>query len=264
MSEDRIPMFATRNDTDQFAVCVDGRFGLFPSREDAERVYALIGGRNEEGELEETPFGSAVLLPPGGGGNRTRANLSEFAPVDIEAYIRSSWDDYHNPAESALPVPATAPADPCGDVLANIFMGLDAPKVFAPWIAEQVAALELRQDDPSRHPYTCGRCPAPLVPKREGWYCPSCGRLVQAWAHRQDLDDFLPRVALSHRDEKLVLRLAGAADRRTGWRFDFDTLEAIRRAARTLFIELPGGREVAMRVDPIEWVWSPGCGPPGS
>lgn len=110
-----IPIFASQNDTDYFAVCVDSRFGLFPTREEAERVYALIGGYDGDDGLAETPFGSAMLIPPDGGcRNSTRDKLSAFAPVDIEAYIRLSWDDYHNPPESALQLPAGSPADPWG------------------------------------------------------------------------------------------------------------------------------------------------------
>lgn len=245
MPKSRIPMFATCNDTDRFAVCVDGRFGLFSSREDAERVYALIGGRDEEGELEETPFGSAALLPPGGGGNRTRAVLSAFAPVDIEAYIRLSWDDYHNPPESALPLPAGSPADPWGDILAGLFLGIDSPRSCAPWNAEEVAALERRQDDPAKPPYTCGRCPAHLVPKSEGWYCPSCCRLVQNWAYRVDIDRHIPSPSPSSRpDGELVLRRASENERLAGWHFAFEVLQQIRRETYPAAGECPRLEEI--------------------
>lgn len=59
-----------------------------------------------------------------------------------------------------------------------------------PWSAEQVAALNRRQNNPELHPYTCGgnRTDADhldgegrLVATPEGWKCPFCD-YRQDWA----------------------------------------------------------------------------------
>lgn len=55
-----IKMFATNNSTAKWAVCVDGIFGLFDTKEKAESVYALIGN-----SIDDSPFGSCQMLPPG-------------------------------------------------------------------------------------------------------------------------------------------------------------------------------------------------------
>ena len=127
----------------------------------------------------------------------------------------------------------------------NSTMGIDSPRSCAPWCAEEVAALERRQVDPANPPYTCNRCPSPLVPKSEGWYCPSCGRLVQTWAHRVDLDRRLPSPSLSSRpDGELVLRRASENERQAGWHFAFEVLQQIRRETYPVAGECPRLEEI--------------------
>lgn len=127
----------------------------------------------------------------------------------------------------------------------NTTLGIDSPRACAPWSAEEVAALERRQDDPANPPYTCGRCPAPLVPKSEGWYCPSCGRLVQTWVHRVDLDRPLPSPSpSSNRDGELVLRRASEKERQAGWHFDFEVLHQLRRETYSVVGECPRLEEI--------------------
>lgn len=59
----------------------------------------------------------------------------------------------------------------------------------APWTPEQVAALERRQADTSRHAYTCANdeCQSVLKPTTDGWVCETegCG-YKQDWAHDSD------------------------------------------------------------------------------
>lgn len=59
----------------------------------------------------------------------------------------------------------------------------------APWTDEQIAALNARQRDWMRHPYTCeAHSNTALLATREGWTCPlpGCG-YRQAWAHAADV-----------------------------------------------------------------------------
>jgi hypothetical protein len=92
----KISMFATSNDTDRWAVCVDGYFGLFAGQPEAERVYSLIGGHEGDDGLADTAFGSAQLLPPGHvakfiGGWIPESGISlisEHRAIDIDGYIR--------------------------------------------------------------------------------------------------------------------------------------------------------------------------------
>ncbi|MFW6074557.1 MAG: hypothetical protein ACOC9Y_03120 [Chloroflexota bacterium] len=59
--------------------------------------------------------------------------------------------------------------------------------ITAPWTTSQVAALWDRQNDQTKHPYTCGErgCDQALIPFEDGWHCPEHG-LVQRWAHAED------------------------------------------------------------------------------
>lgn len=57
--------------------------------------------------------------------------------------------------------------------------------VRAPWTDEQVAALELRQDNEMLHEYTC-ECGHQLIPSNKGWWCEECP-YTQDWAHAYDL-----------------------------------------------------------------------------
>lgn len=67
----------------------------------------------------------------------------------------------------------------------------DKPRIPAPFTAEQVAALNARQQDGRFHPYTCGSGrrqdehhldgEGVLVATEEGWVCPYCD-YRQNWA----------------------------------------------------------------------------------
>lgn len=66
--------------------------------------------------------------------------------------------------------------------------------VFAPWTAEQVAALVIRQASLDLHPYTCINQGQPLhvgdgllCPGSAGWHCHACD-YTQQWAHRPDTE----------------------------------------------------------------------------
>jgi hypothetical protein len=95
-------MFATHNDTDKWAVCVDGFFGLVETEEEAmalDRDILRGSSAPETDELCETPFGSAAVLRPGyvarffdgsepeGGFDR----ISAHDPIDIADYISKNW-----------------------------------------------------------------------------------------------------------------------------------------------------------------------------
>ena len=55
----------------------------------------------------------------------------------------------------------------------------------APWTPENIAKLDARQADQTKHPYTCG-CGHNLEPSESGWYCEhQCG-YTQNWCHRAD------------------------------------------------------------------------------
>jgi len=109
--------FATRNDTDKWVVIVDGKFGLFASKEEAERAYNSIPGGECSDSLANIPFHSADILPP----NHTPkyqagyeppqgiSKISEHQPIDIKNYIKTTlekgsaysrkkeWDRLANP-----------------------------------------------------------------------------------------------------------------------------------------------------------------------
>lgn len=91
-----IPMFSTANDTELFAVAVDGKFGFFSSREQAALVYDSICSPGQH--FDDSCFGACQLLPPGyrpinglaGPGEpneMTEALLSEHRAIDIADYI---------------------------------------------------------------------------------------------------------------------------------------------------------------------------------
>jgi hypothetical protein len=91
MTIKKIEMFATHNDTDQYAICADGYFGLFDTRELAEQCYALVD------EICESGCGSMQMLPPGyeprnrlalGKPVMTQSRLSESRAIDIAHYIK--------------------------------------------------------------------------------------------------------------------------------------------------------------------------------
>lgn len=96
MNSNKIPMFATANNTNKWAVCVDGKFGLFDNKEEADKCYETA---TKENDISDSPFGSMQLIGPGyrpinmlaGGEDMTRAYLSDFEPIDIEKYITNKW-----------------------------------------------------------------------------------------------------------------------------------------------------------------------------
>jgi hypothetical protein len=91
-----LPMFGTENDTNKWAVAVDGYFGLFDDKATAEKVYQSIGGYDGADGLAGTGFSSAQILPPHykpvyiGGWEPSGgiAKLSEYRAIDIADYIR--------------------------------------------------------------------------------------------------------------------------------------------------------------------------------
>lgn len=98
MSKTTISMFATQNDTDQWAVTVDGLFGLFTTETKAQDAYNATGGHDGSDGLADTPFGSSQLLAPGytpydwRGDDMTETRLSERRAIDICDYIRKTRD----------------------------------------------------------------------------------------------------------------------------------------------------------------------------
>lgn len=56
-------------------------------------------------------------------------------------------------------------------------------KIYAPFTASEVEALNLYQVSGVFHPFTCARCGTNLKASREGWYCPNLDGYTQNWAH---------------------------------------------------------------------------------
>jgi len=111
----KIPMFATANNTQKWALCIDGHFGLFESKESAESLF--LNALPEGEYIDNTAFGSIDILPPGfrpknnlakllgEPDDMTRALLSEYTPIDVANYIRK-----HN---SKIYLPDDPLADRC-------------------------------------------------------------------------------------------------------------------------------------------------------
>lgn len=83
----KITMFATANDTDVYVLAVDGYFG-YVTRQQAIRGYDMIG------DIENSPFGSAQILPPRyqpidhwGKDMSEGRKVSDYAPIDILDFI---------------------------------------------------------------------------------------------------------------------------------------------------------------------------------
>jgi len=96
-----VSTYAINNNTDKWAVIVDGYFGLFDSKEKANMVWDMIGGSDDEDGLAETPFGDAELLPPYYPKNKSRSDIngaityiSDYKPIDIENYIKKAQHKY--------------------------------------------------------------------------------------------------------------------------------------------------------------------------
>lgn len=98
-TETDISMFAIHNDTDKWAVIVDGRIGLYDSEAEAEKIYDMVGGDpNVVGdELSETPFGASQILRPGfkceNCYHEEHDNLSDYENMagDLASYIEAEW-----------------------------------------------------------------------------------------------------------------------------------------------------------------------------
>jgi hypothetical protein len=105
-----IDMFATANDTDQFAVAVDARFGLFASKGAAVAAYESITKPGQH--FDDSPFGACQLLPPGyvpmhyDGDDMTTCRLSERQPIDIAGYIAKR--PARRPSQRFVEPPTTA------------------------------------------------------------------------------------------------------------------------------------------------------------
>ena len=55
----------------------------------------------------------------------------------------------------------------------------------APWTPEQIEKLDARQQDETKHPYTCA-CGHSLEPFKSGWYCENQCGYSQDWCHKAD------------------------------------------------------------------------------
>jgi hypothetical protein len=62
MNNKKVAMFATENDTAQWAVLVSGYFQLVGTEEEADE---LLDKLVPNGDIESSPFGSCQILPPG-------------------------------------------------------------------------------------------------------------------------------------------------------------------------------------------------------
>ena len=94
MKSNQIPMFATANDTDQWAVAVDGFYELFQSEEEARAVYKSLGASPGENGLDDTPFGSAQILHPRWRVTSKLSLLSDYEPENLRAYIAAAHKHY--------------------------------------------------------------------------------------------------------------------------------------------------------------------------
>lgn len=89
----RIPMFATKNDTDKWALAIDGVFGFCKSQQHAYQLFETIG------EIGESPFGCCQVLPPhycpiNGITNQPmdEAKLSDYDSIDIDLYLQRYYE----------------------------------------------------------------------------------------------------------------------------------------------------------------------------
>ena len=81
----------------------------------------------------------------------------------------------------------------------NFWDLLEGVTISAPWTNAQIGCLQRRQEDSTKHPYTCNVCSEPLTPYRDGWYCDYCHKYKQEWAHRDDCVE-----PLTHEDIELL------------------------------------------------------------
>lgn len=109
--KNKVRVFATENDTNFFAVIVDGFFGLFATKGEADAAYANISRKHH---FDDSPFGSCEFLPPMTilkyvGGYMPESGLDKISAhkaIDISNYIEKSWnkpvrytEDTSTPAE---------------------------------------------------------------------------------------------------------------------------------------------------------------------
>jgi hypothetical protein len=62
----------------------------------------------------------------------------------------------------------------------------------APWNDAEKLALNRRQADETKHPYTC-ECGRNLIATHDGWGCLNHGpflKIMQTWAHQNDIDAY--------------------------------------------------------------------------
>ncbi len=94
----QLPVIVSNN-TNMWAVIVDGRFNLFKTKAEATAVWDSVGRGPVSDELSETPFGSANLLPPGYEPNSEQikwaenegiaiGKLSDYRTIDIANYVK--------------------------------------------------------------------------------------------------------------------------------------------------------------------------------
>jgi hypothetical protein len=55
----------------------------------------------------------------------------------------------------------------------------------APWTDAQIEKLDKRQEDETKHPYTCD-CGHSLEPFTSGWYCENQCGYSQDWCFKSD------------------------------------------------------------------------------
>lgn len=99
--ERELSAFATRNNTDKWAIVVDGQYGLFATKDEAVKVYNLVGGADGSDGLADTPFGSCNILPPNSRPNwlpqfqaemeAEELDITDYTPIDITSYIIDHW-----------------------------------------------------------------------------------------------------------------------------------------------------------------------------
>lgn len=67
-------------------------------------------------------------------------------------------------------------------------------RVYAPWSKFQVINLIFRQQDKSKHEYTCPKCALNrvLIPTTQGFLCPNNCGYIQYWAWASDLERVVP------------------------------------------------------------------------
>lgn len=86
-------MFATINDTNKWAVAIDGYYQLFDSKNDADNFYES----SIPEYIEDSCFGSAMILPPQYipkfiDGTIPTCRLSDCHPINLVDYVSKSQE----------------------------------------------------------------------------------------------------------------------------------------------------------------------------